>query len=1551
MDIAHERLSSLIEFAKQSALMQKTPSLTVAQHRAFNAYESRVQSLPGIQLGVQSEGEGEIWLRLERLHESRPPRVEEPLLSLWIVLSASPDTSPRLLDQVPREDLIAIGMLAADVEPDASVPTEMVTAETPAPAQITLKDYEQADTLNRQLEIYLREQWTPWAEQERLRRKSIALYSELFLLAQEVQGNLGDTKLELVWGLAVATWQNPRVGRIEYPLITVGVELSVNEKTMAIEIRPRSNEPRLETDAYMATDVSTVGAWNTKAKEFFKSSELPINPLEPSTFEPVTRMASTLLDAEGVYVPATASLGDRGVPKAGEHLAVTDTWVLFARPRDSSLFVKDLERFEARIQGSPELPPALSVILNEPVDTVDETPLPAYRGLSPVPGSGNGTGAGPVQELYFPKPYNDEQVQIIQRLEASDGVVVQGPPGTGKTHTIANVICHYLANGKRVLVTSMKDPALAVLRDKIPEDIRPLAISLLSSEADSMRQFQFSIERIAAEVQRIDRAAYTREIKRIDGDIDQFHAQLAAIDYQIRDWAAKNLSDIRLEEEVIRPVEAAEAVAGQQEALQLIPDRLGIEAAFRPQFDAQDLLALREARQQVGEAIAYVGQRLPALETLPEVQHVLQAHQDLADEAQLRQKESAGEVPRLNGEGTAVLERLNNVLARVAQLRDMQSKLADEAHPWIPRMQACLRTGESADILGILRELLPAFVELSGERKDFVARPVEVPFDCAEGDEMGRAIVNLAEGRRPFGIAGWLGKSAQKDRLDSIRILGSKPQSADEWGFVLRFLRFQARCVVLIKRWNALASELPLPSFAVQPQALVEAVRVIDLLTLLEEAITLAKELASDLQVLLPGWTGARQFESDLALQAQAEQHIRHHLTRSRLAIAWATKEKLHHQLEGCEGEISARLRAFISDSLGNPGLTGPAFQERWTQLIDQLHQVLAHRDALGTIERVTTQIKSSGAPLWAEQLRRTPSTAPVDPLVPGNALQLWRLQRLASHLDAINGRHELKRLYALRQAHERDLARLYQDAVVKRTWLRLAENATPKVKAALESYRAAIRRIGKGTGVRAGRYRKDAQEAAETANTAIPCWIMPHHRVSESLPVEFGLFDLVIIDEASQSDLTALPSLLRAKKVLIVGDDKQVSPEGIGLEEERMKGMINLYLGNQVALYRPQMTPDRSMYDLFKVAFAESAVMLREHFRCVAPIIEYSRQQFYKGELKPLRLPTLSERLDPPLIDLQVLDGVKQGKVNKPEAHVIVDEIRRIVEAPEMSGRTIGVVSLLGSEQARLIMELLSLEMGEEIISRYQINCGDARTFQGKERDIMFLSMVSSPGDVHAQTRENMQQRFNVAASRARDRMYLVRSVSLDDLSPADSLRRGLIQHFETPFARDEAEVADLRGRCESGFERDLYDVLTERGYRVTPQVAVGAYRIDLVVEGDNDGRLAIECDGDRYHGPDVWDADMRRQRILERAGWRFWRCFASAYTLRRQVVLQDLFETLESMGIGPSQGQGAAPSLHVEHRKVFGFPSARESDDPIGTVETPMEVVGSPPEGSIRR
>src|SRR5205814_3111448 len=115
--------------------------------------------------------------------------------------------------------------------------------------------------------------------------------------------------------------------------------------------------------------------------------------------------------------------------------------------------------------------------------------------------------------------------------------------------------------------------------------------------------------------------------------------------------------------------------------------------------------------------------------------------------------------------------------------------------------------------------------------------------------------------------------------------------------------------------------------------------------------------------------------------------------------------------------------------------------------------------------------------------------------------------------------------------------------------------------------------------------------------------------------------------------------------------------------------------------------------------------------------------------------------------------------------------------------------------------------------------------------------------------------------------------------------------------------------------FEREVYGELVSRGYRVIPQVKTGAHRIDLVVEGSGDTRLAVECDGDEFHGHDRWQHDTARQRVLERAGWTFWRCFASTWTLRKDEVVGELIDRLNSMGIEPLGALDRA-SAFVEKR-----------------------------------
>jgi very-short-patch-repair endonuclease len=141
------------------------------------------------------------------------------------------------------------------------------------------------------------------------------------------------------------------------------------------------------------------------------------------------------------------------------------------------------------------------------------------------------------------------------------------------------------------------------------------------------------------------------------------------------------------------------------------------------------------------------------------------------------------------------------------------------------------------------------------------------------------------------------------------------------------------------------------------------------------------------------------------------------------------------------------------------------------------------------------------------------------------------------------------------------------------------------------------------------------------------------------------------------------------------------------------------------------------------------------------------------------------------------------------------------------------------------------------------------------------------------------------------------------------------LLSHFDKPLVMNTEETARLIDLCESGFEQQVYTELSTRGYRVIPQVKTGAYRIDMVVEGAGDIRLAIECDGDEFHGPDRWQHDMYRQRILERAGWLFWRCFASTWTLRKDEVLFELLQRLHAMGIDPL-GAAERASTSVEKR-----------------------------------
>ena len=1494
MTLESERLISLLDFARESVLLRRTPPASITQHNIFSLFEDAVLEQPGLDLDSLEDDDNEIWLSVQRLSEVPPPPTDNSVLAPWVQIDSSPTKRPVLLAYVEASKL-------ADYLPDTGM--------------VTIDDYPRSEEVQSLYRDYVAGPWAAWSELEKPRRDTIALYGRLFTLKQRLEDGLEESALELVWGIGIALLQGAQ--NLSYPIVTQLVELTLNETTAALEIRPRDVEPELELSWFAAQNNPAVAEVERRAGEFLKDTSEDreaFSPFKPSTFEPALRSAAALLDAGGTYWPDIAGDNEKRLPSADRTLKITGSWVVFARPRTNNAFLQDLRRLRASVEeGSGPLPSALSSVVTEP--SGDNTPLqlPSFRGVTATYQSEITPQVHP-QELYFPKPFNEEQVRIIQLLEVANGVVVQGPPGTGKTHTIANVICHYLAHGKRVLVTSMKDPALAVLQKQLPEEIRPLAISLLTGERDGMKQFEHSINKIASDIQSIDREREQRDITALEETIDNLHRRLASIDHTIEDWARRNLDFINIDGREINPVDAAREVVEHAETIDWLTDNITVAPEHAPPLSDVDIVHLREARKVLGSDIDYLDIVLPDAAILPDPAKLLELHQSLSTLQRLTGTVQSGQVPELakSPRSSALLNSCSQDLQRLRRIRDSITRgLRSWTEPTLQRLRAATDNVSRQHLDSLSAEVK----NLAEQRQRFLDRPVELPTGGEFDVDYVAAVERLAAGRNPFGLGGFLGRKRTKSLVSQTQVLGLPAQTPEDWAQVHAYLQYLTGLRQAAVRWQAFAPQLGIETSAADG---VLAIQEFNHYRLLRAAASTEKQLAANLRTLFPGWAGTLATTHDDAELDTIEQVLTHHQNMEKLAQVWVTREEILRPLDSHQGRIADQIRVFLREAIGSVDREDDEIQAQWSEILDELRRIRNLATQLTIVKAACTAITGAGAPRYADALRRR-LEGPADVLLPDNWRQIWDLRRLATHLDAIDPRNRLTLLGRERRDVEAQLARSYSNLIVKRTWLKLTENATDGIRAALQAYLIAIRSIGRGTGKRAVRYRQDARNAAALATPAVPCWIMAHHRVSESLPPQLGAFDLVIIDEASQSDLSALPALFRANKILVVGDDKQVSPEGVGIEEEKTRALAARFLANQVEIFRPQMDPARSMYDLFKVVFASKAIMLKEHFRCVNPIIEYSKREFYNHELRPLRVPHSSERIDPPLVDIYVADGYRTGDINRPEARVIVDEIKQLVADPRFAGRSIGVVSLLADKQAIHIWELLTREVGTEIMQTHDIACGDARTFQGKERDIMFLSMVAAPDRATAISRETFAQRFNVAASRARDRMYLVRSLELSHLSPLDVLRRSLINHFSAPFPNDPVRVRDLRELCESDFERDVYDALVERGFRVTPQVKVGPYRIDLVVEGANDRRLAVECDGDKYHGADKWADDMQRQSNLERSGWTFWRSFASAYVRHRPEVLEDLVQTLKENGIEPIGAESvAAPSIHTEKRVI---------------------------------
>lgn len=1536
-----ERLARLLDYVEQVVRLDERVVFRLSDYRlpdgsafAINGPERR--DLPGVRFGVRDD-DGPIWLEVARLVREEPPSPPTEIAD-WIVPSPDPAVPPRsrsrrlvTADAAARDLALANG----EVRPEDVVETAGKRddpADVPPCFELTLR-LEHRPEIADKVANWLAGAWSKWAADELRRRETIATYQQLYKLFQMLEVGGYESPIELIWGIGLVHWQKD--GRtVNRPLLEIRTDLELDDaRAGLIRIRPTGSDPTFDLKPY--EELGCEGAGLEELSDLIRAElkkcgdAQALSPFVRDSFEPILTAAAAHLGNGGRYLRSEEGTKVEDDP---ERLTITDQWVLFARPRSQHVVLQDLERLRGVLgDGDRPISGLAERLVTEPSKIAPVGAwIPSER-IGAMTGITSLSSDEAPFDVFFPKPYNDDQIELVRRLKQTDGFVVQGPPGTGKTHTIANLICHAMATGERVLVVSRGEAALAVLKDQLPKEIQPLAIAVLSNERQGLRQLERAIREIEAVVEGTSPEKRGSAIRRLEAEIDGLRKRIAAIDQELDAIAVPHLSKIGPRGETA--VELAHSVVAQRDTFAWFIDRPKNFVA-ETAFSEQDITALADARRRVGEFLDHLYADLPQPANLPSVEVVRRWHDDLVRADQLR--ENASDQP------VATLRIPSDGVERASDLAETLHAFA-AAHPtkldasWIEPFRRAAIKGDSPSSLVMLRERLKELASLDADRPALARRSVELPGGLFENGEAREAINRAAAGERLWPLFS-TGRAAAKTLVANIKVDGSsiRESEVNSWRHVAAVVAHAARRHEFTTRWERFATEVGAPPSANSNQAIEVAREVIQA----ADHVFAQREF---LATIIGGALSVDALSDDPDRCHSLANQIGAAATAMRLSAAREQIRKVIDRFLRGSDRTSTLIKQFLEQFVGNSEVAGERIESTWRSALQRLTAIKSRANAYATIIAVTDLIAKAGAPAWAKRARTEPCID-ADPVLLSDWRDAWDHAAANEKLASIDARERLTALVRERDESDARCRNLFTDLVRERIFFELDRRLSPAVKSALVEFVRALAKIGKGTGKTAGMHRNVAREAMARCYGAIPCWIMPTWRVAEQLPAELGVFDLVIIDEASQSDVTELPALLRGRKLLVVGDDRQVSPTAPFVTQERIAQLRRRYLEDLP--FKNLLEPGESIYDLMRAVFPSDRLMLKEHFRCVEPIIRFS-SQFYPERLLPLRIPTTQERLDPPLVDIYVPTGKreKRRKINRAEAEVIVDEIKTLTQ--EAHPRSIGVVSLIGSEQAEYIRARLSNTIGAELMQRHAILCGDSATFQGTERDVIFLSMVADPANRTALTTLRYEQRFNVAVSRARDRVVLVRSLRRKDLNPSD-LKARLIAHFEEPMQLKTDVISKGLDACESRFERDVMQRLLDRGYRVQPQVGPFGFRIDLVVEGANGRRLAIECDGDRFHGPEQWREDMHRQRVLERAGWQFWRCFASTFYRDADLVTADLFDTLSRLGIEPEQNAElpSTAARFTEHRVVAR--TAADDDESALQIDTSQATAAAPSEAN---
>ena len=1439
------RTLNLIDFLADYDARRNPPVYDIKKYDLFLLRDADLPDVPGVGLSPAADA----WLTVDFL--DLPPKPEVPA-GLAGILGESAAITPHA-----RPELRAV---TDGPDPDAAAPGADPELRAAAAQWIAAV-------------------WEPyaarWAEVTAAKTLHRDLFQQRELLATDRES------LELVWGFGRLRWRPGGGEAVDHPLVCIPVEVEQDETTQRIRVCP-AGAPEVEARCLAGLSLADRTAFMSIRQLV---SDEGADLWDAEGLQGLLRPLIRAIDHEGTVVGQAA-------PPAEATAAVVDgSWVLFMRRR-----LPDYQGFLERMRA---LYRDQAVAVPDPLQAVVSDSPSALAGQAAAVGSGRHAAAEP---LLLPLPTNEEQQAILTQAQHSTGVTVQGPPGTGKSHTIANIISHYVAYGKRVLVVAEKEQALRALTGKIPSGIKDLTVSVLGADAESRHELESAIGQIQARVTAIDKAFADERIRQLSADLDAASRSIAIATQALlatHEAEVERLPGPWLAGETPTRAEAARWVAAQQLALSYIDDP--VTPATASPLTAGELGEFGRLIREVGVSRADASARaLPELTAIPFAAELEERFAKLSRlQASVR---SLGDA--VFDWGLAVGSGREGLQAFAARCHAEMEWVAKIAGTWLGHVRE-----QAGDPL-LARDWLSFCAQLSSDRTEALRlRGLLTAYRVVIPDIIEPALVD--------------GLQQAKDRLSEFGKLGVFASQAKR---ALQVCEVDGRQLVTVADIDlclqAAALENLRGRMRTSWQNQVTRVGGAELEAAVPEDVL--GPLLEDLGRAL-GWPRTwAQLRADLAAVGVSSPPAADPDTLGRLADVC---------VQACDQfaaqELSLRFRSL--DQWLRDGARLADASPLWNLFVDALsRQDLAQwhriREELKELQEIGPQARwlrelrgrlSAAAPIWTSRILADPAAAgdpaELDAAWQWRQLDSWVRQALAGQTPA-----QLQaRLEELSVQRRRVIAEL----VSERAWRRLADNLQDQQRQALNSYVRAVTRFGKTGGKFAQRWLTEIRAALNESKDAIPVWIMPTARALTSFrPETDPPFDVLVVDEASQIGLEAVPLLALARKTIVVGDDKQTSPDNVGLNRQQVFDLLDEHLA-MIPKYRTLFDPDNSLYDIAFQKFP-GVVMLTEHFRCLPQIIAFSNAHAYNNRIIPLR--DLPPRPGwSPLGAVKVLDGYRSGMINEPEADAVVELVAELCANPDYDGMDMGVISLLGTAQSTLIWERLYDRVGPEVIGRRRLRCGEPASFQGDERDVIIISTVVAvdpaipSARVAAMTGNAAMRRVNVAASRAQQQMWIVHSVDPDRFPDGD-LRGALIGHCRDGGAAT-APPADLLDACASQFERDVLQKIMARGYRtVSVQHSVGRYRIDVVVEGPH-ARLAVECDGDRWHGPDVWHKDRARQQVLERAGWTFERIRGSAFYSDPDAALLPLWQRLAGLGI-PTGDWWSIPTAEPVVREVSG-------------------------------